>query len=63
MKKYYSPTPAKWRKIGDSLLLASTTITTFAIYEKAEWLAYAALFTGVIGKFLSNLFSEEQSKS
>lgn len=59
MKKYYAPTPAKWRKIGDSLLAASTTITTFAIYEKVDWLAYIALFSGVIGKFLSNLFSKE----
>jgi hypothetical protein len=58
MKKYYAPTPAKWRKIGDSLLAASTTITTFAIYEKVDWLAYIALFSGVIGKFLSNLFSK-----
>ena len=61
MKKYYNPTPVKWRKLGDAFLAASTTITTFAIYEKVDWLAYAALFTGVVGKFLSNLFSEEQS--
>jgi hypothetical protein len=59
MKKYYAPTSKKWRKIGDSLLAASATITSFAIYEKVDWLAYIALFSGVIGKFLSNLFSEE----
>jgi hypothetical protein len=56
MNKYYRPTPIKWRKIGDALLASSTTITTFAIYEQVEWLAYVALLTGVIGKFLSNLF-------
>ena len=60
MNNYYKPTPVKWRKIGDALLAASTTITTFAIYDKVEWLAYAALFTGVVGKFLTNLFSEEE---
>jgi hypothetical protein len=59
MKKYYTPTPQKWRKIGDALLAASATITSFAIYEKVDWLAYVALFSGVIGKFLSNLFSEK----
>jgi len=59
MKKFYAPTPQKWRKIGDSLLAASATITSFAIYEKVDWLAYVALFSGVIGKFLSNLFSEK----
>lgn len=56
MNRYYRPTPIKWRKIGDALLAASTTITTYAIYDQVEWLAYAALITGVIGKFLTNLF-------
>lgn len=56
MNRYYRPTPVKWRKIGDALLAASATITTFAIAEQVEWLAYAALITGVVGKFLTNLF-------
>jgi hypothetical protein len=56
MNKYYRPTPIKWRKIGDALLASSTTITTFAIYEQVEWLAYVALFIGVVVKFLNNLF-------
>lgn len=59
MNKYYRPTPIKWRKIGDALLASSTTITTFAIYEQVEWLAYVALLTGVIGKFLTNLFAKK----
>lgn len=56
MNRYYRPTPVKWRKIGDALLAASATITTFAIAEEVEWLAYVALFTGIAGKFLTNLF-------
>jgi hypothetical protein len=59
MNRYYRPTPIKWRKIGDALLASSTTITTFAIYEQVEWLAYVALLTGVIGKFLTNLFAKK----
>lgn len=58
-KNYYSPTPAKWRKLGDALLGVSTTITGFAIYEEAKWVAIAALLSGVIGKFLTNFFSED----
>lgn len=58
-KNYYSPTPAKWRKLGDALLGVSTTITGFAIYEEAKWVAIAALLSGVVGKFLTNLFSED----
>jgi hypothetical protein len=58
-KKYYSPTPAKWRRLGDALLGISTTITGFAIYEETKWIAMTALIIGVIGKFLSNFFTEK----
>jgi len=61
LTKYYgSPTPKKWRKLGDALLGVSTTITTYAIaadYEK--WVALTALLLGVLGKFLTNFFSED----
>ena len=56
---YYSPTPQRWRKLGDALLGVSTTITGFAIFEEAKWVAIAALLAGVIGKFLTNFFSED----
>ena len=56
--KYYAPTPVKWRKLGDSLLGVSTTITGFAIYEEIKWIAITALVLGVIGKFLTNFFSK-----
>jgi len=56
--KYYSPTPVKWRKLGDALLGVSTTITGFAIYEEIKWIAISALILGVIGKFLTNFFSK-----
>lgn len=59
MKNYYAPTPKKWRKLGDALLGVSTTITTFAIMEEMKWIAITALVFGVIGKFLSNFFTEE----
>lgn len=58
VKHYYKPTPVKWRKLGDALLGISTTITGFAIYEEVKWLAISALALGVIGKFLTNFFSE-----
>ena len=58
VKHYYKPTPVKWRKLGDALLGISTTITGFAIYEEVKWLAISALALGVIGKFLTNFFSD-----
>jgi hypothetical protein len=56
--KYYAPTPAKWRKLGDALLGVSTTITGFAIYEEVKEIAITALILGVVGKFLTNFFAE-----
>jgi hypothetical protein len=58
-KNYYTPTPKKWRKLGDALLGVSTTITGFAIYENEKWIALTALVLGVIGKFLTNFFGED----
>ncbi len=60
VKHYYAQsTPAKWRKLGDALLGVSTTITGFAIYGELKWVAISALALGVVGKFLTNFFSEE----
>jgi hypothetical protein len=58
-KDYYSPTPKKWRKLGDALLGVSTVITGFAMYENVKWVAILALITGVVGKFLTNFFTED----
>lgn len=58
MTNYYKPTPAKWRKLGDALLGVSSTITGYSIYSDMPEVALISLITGVIGKFLTNFFSE-----
>ena len=63
LKMYYAPTPKKWRKIGDTLLAVSTTITTYAICSDFKWIASTALAMGVVGKFLSNFFTEDTPQS
>ena len=62
LKNYYKPTPVKWRKLGDALLAVSVTITGFAMYENVQWVALTALVTGVIGKFLTNFFKEDDTQ-
>ncbi len=57
---YWQNTPKWARKLGDALLAVSTTVTTFAIYEEAKWVAIIALLSGTLGKFLTNLFSEDE---
>jgi hypothetical protein len=59
MLNYFHPTPKKWRVLGDSLLAVSTFITTAAITQSNEHLAYISLAIGVVGKFLTNFFTEK----
>jgi hypothetical protein len=59
-EKYFAPTPAKWRKLGDAILAVSTTITTYAIADDwAKWVSITAMLMGAVGKFLTNFFTED----
>jgi hypothetical protein len=71
-KNYYKPTPAKFRKLGDVLLVVGTSITmgTLMEFDKLEKVftsmeikvaMITALAFGVIGKFLTNFFAETKS--
>ncbi len=57
-KKYFSPTPAKWRKLGDALLAVSTYAEVHQALEGHTNLMTAIVFVGIIGKFLTNFFSK-----
>jgi hypothetical protein len=59
LKNFYRPTPAKWRKLGDTLLGISTTITGYSLYNNLQWVAGIALVLGVLGKFLTDFFVED----
>lgn len=59
LKAYYKPTPAKMRKIGDALLGSSQFLTGYAIVMDEKWLAFTCIAIGTIGKFMTNLFTEE----
>jgi hypothetical protein len=61
-ERYSLPTPKKMRKLGDSLLAVSTTIATYAIADDwSKWAQISALLLGVLGKFLSNFFTEDDA--
>ena len=57
LSSYAKPTPRKLRRLGDGLLLASTIMTNETMTDKPA-MASIALIAGVIGKFLTNFFSE-----
>jgi len=58
-REYIKPTPKLMRKLGDGLLAMSTMISSSAIMTDHKWVALSSLLVGAIGKFMTNLFSEE----
>tara|TARA_R110002126_G_scaffold127296_1_gene269487 strand:- start:4172 stop:4396 length:225 start_codon:yes stop_codon:yes gene_type:complete len=62
LQAYMSPTPALAKKLGDSLLGVSTMVTASAIGADMDWLSYLSLFIGVVGKFMTNMFTTNTKK-
>ena len=73
MKHYWSPTPKKWRKIGDSLLAVATVLSIGGLWQfdnlkdiftpnELKGMIIASIALGVIGKFLTNFFKDETTK-
>lgn len=56
--RYYSRTPVLLAKIGDSLLIVSTSVTAYGIGSHQDMIAYISLFTGTLGKILLNFAKE-----
>lgn len=56
--KYKSPTPAKWRKIGDTLLLVGASLTEYLIAHDSIAMAQVALLCTVLGKVITNFATE-----
>lgn len=55
---YYSRTPILLAKIGDSLLIVSTTVTAYGITTHQETIALIACITGTLGKVVLNFAKE-----
>lgn len=58
-KSYYEPTPANLRKLGDALLGASQFVAGYAVIADHKGLTIAFLIIGLVGKFMTNFFSEQ----
>ncbi len=72
-KDYWAQTPKKWRKIGDALLAASTITSLSGMWQfenlkevftidQIRWLIVSPMILGVVGKFLTNFFTESRNK-
>jgi len=63
IKGYYQPTPIKWRKIGDSILFLSASLTGMIAALPTDdntkmWLMFSCNIAGILGKTITNLFKE-----
>ena len=74
MKHYWKPTPKKWRRLGDSLLAVATVIAIGGIWqydslkeiftpEEIKTMITTSIIFGVVGKFLTNFFKEDDKES
>jgi hypothetical protein len=74
MKNYWKPTPKKWRRLGDSLLAVATVIAIGGIWQydslkeiftpgEIKTMITTSIIFGVVGKFLTNFFKDEDSES
>ncbi len=59
IQNFYKPTPIKYRKIGDAILAASTAMTFVGIQSDDKFIMYTFLLLGIVGKFMTNFFTEE----
>lgn len=56
---YMQPTPKNMRRLGDSLLAASTIATSYAVLNDMKWTAFTVMIVGVLGKFITNFFKDD----
>lgn len=62
LKSYWAPTPKKLRKLGDALLGVFTLTSMSSMITDHKALAITSLVIGVLGKVLSNFFSEDSTE-
>lgn len=67
MQNYYKPTPKKWRKIGDAILLGCTSLSAFVMGSPLTdngkaWATFILNVIGVAGKVVTNFFKEDEAE-
>jgi hypothetical protein len=60
LTQYFKPTPKNIRKIADSISAAALATSAFAFAQDYKVVSYVILASAFIGKFISNLFSEDK---
>lgn len=59
--RFKAPTPKMWRQLGNSLLAVSAAISGYTIYADQPVVATITMVSGVLGKFLTSFFVEDNT--
>lgn len=70
---YWKPTPKRWRRIGDSLLAVASVLAIGGLWQfdnlkdiftpsEIKIMIVTSILLGVVGKFLTNFFKEENTE-
>jgi hypothetical protein len=62
-KRYFEPTPKRIRVFGDSLVASATFGASIAAMNGHPIVATVVMVVGVVGKFISNFFTDEPVKT
>lgn len=62
-KQYFQPTPKRIRVFGDSLAAAGTFGASIVILNGHPLMGTIIMGLAVVGKFISNFFSDENTSS
>lgn len=63
LKEYFQPTPKRLRVFGDSLAAAGTLGASIAVLNGHPIAGTVIMVVAVVGKFISNFFTEEPKDS
>ncbi|HMS90941.1 MAG TPA: hypothetical protein PKC87_01875 [Candidatus Absconditabacterales bacterium] len=59
--RFKSPTPKVWRQLGNGLLAVSAAISGYTMYAEQPVVAAITMVSGVLGKFLTSFFVEDNT--
>lgn len=67
-KRYWSPTPKKWRAAGDSIMIGCTGISAMITGSPLSdntkmWTMFVLNVVGVLGKVITNFFKEGDNET
>lgn len=62
-KGYWQTTPLMFRRIGDALLGIFSIVSVSSVITEHKDLAVASLILGIVGKILTNFFSDNPAST